>query len=93
MITMPVSKRKKKHSTRSDSMRTLEFIHKLKQKIDENRGQSMRSIAKKLHVSEEIVRRSVYEDIRYKSNGIKRGQFISEKSKENRLNRSKRFLN
>ena len=42
---MPVSKHKK-HSTRSDSMRTPVFIHIVKQTIDENRVQSMRSIAK-----------------------------------------------
>ena len=89
---MSVSK-EKKLSTRSDSMRTAEFIHKVKQTIDENRGQSMRSIAKKLHVSEKTIRRNVHEDIRYKSYVIKRGQFISEKSKENCLNRSKRLLN
>ena len=45
---MSVSKHEKKHSTRSDSMRISEFIHKVKQTIDENRGQLMRSIAKKV---------------------------------------------
>ena len=65
-------------------MRTPEFIHKVKLTIDENRGQSMGSIAKKLHVSENTIRKSVHEDIRYKSYVMKRSQFISEKSKENR---------
>ena len=72
-----------KHSTCFDSMRTPKFIHKVKQTIDEDQGQSMRSIAKKLHVSEKTIRRSVHEDILYKSYVMKRGQFISEKSKEN----------
>ena len=57
----------------------------------------MRSInevnCKKLHVSEKMIRTNVHEDIRYKSYVMKRGQFISEESKENRLNRSKRLLN
>ena len=44
-------------------------------------------------MSEKTIRRSVHEDIRYKSYVMKRGQFISEKSKENHLNRSTRFLN
>ena len=48
---------------------------------------------KMLHVSEKTIRRSVHDDIRYKSYVIKRGQFIFEKSKENRLNRSRRLLN
>ena len=39
------------------------------------------------------IRRRVHEDIRYKSYLMKRGQFISEKSKENHLNISKRLLN
>ena len=89
---MSVSKCKK-HSTHSDTMRTHKFIHNVKQTIDENWGQSMRSIVKMLHVSEKRVRRNVHEDIRYKSYVMKRGNFISEKSKENRLNRSKRLLN
>ena len=89
---MSISKRKK-YSTCSNSMRTSQFIHKVKQTIDENWGQSMRSIAKKLHVSEKTIRRSVHEDIRYKFYMMKRIQFISEKSKENRLKRAKRFLN
>ena len=44
---MSVSKRKK-HSTRSDSMITPKFIHKVKQTINEKQGQSTRSIAKKV---------------------------------------------
>ena len=72
-------------------MRTPEFIHKVKQTIDESGGQSMRSIAKTLHVSEKTIRRSVHEDIRYKSHVMKRDQIISEKSKENHLNRSQRL--
>ena len=90
MITKCLSQNVKKHSTRFDSMRTPEFIHKVKQTIDENRGQTIRSIAKKLHMSEKTIRRSVHEDIRYKPYVLKRSQFISEKSKENHL---KRLLN
>ena len=63
---MSVSKHKK-NSIRSDSMRTSRFIHKVKQTTDENQGQSERSIAKKLHVSEKMIRRSIHEDIWYKS--------------------------
>ena len=48
-------------------------------------------LQKKLHKSEKI-NRSVHEDIQYKSSVMKTGQFISEKWKENRLNRPKRFF-
>ena len=44
-------------------MRTPELIHRVNQTIDENRGQSVCSKCKKLHVSENAVRRSVHEDI------------------------------
>ena len=85
---MSISKRKK-YCTSSDSMRTPEFIHKVKQTINENWGQSIRSIAKRLHVSEKTIKRSVHDDIRYKFYVMNRGHFISEKSNENHLNRSK----
>ena len=45
---MSVSKRKKK---KLSTMKTLEFIHKVKQAVDKNRCQSMKSISKTLHVS------------------------------------------
>ena len=79
---MSVSKHKKKHSTRSDSMRTPEFIHKVNQTIDENQGQTMRSITKRFPLLEKEIRRSVHKDIRYKSYVMKRGQFISENQKK-----------
>ena len=43
-----VTKGKKNHSTRSESRRTLEFINKVKQIIDENRGDSMKSMGKRV---------------------------------------------
>ncbi|XP_036370217.1 uncharacterized protein LOC118768217 [Octopus sinensis] len=51
----PVSKRKK-HSKRSDSIRTPEFIQEVKQNIRDNPGKSMRSIAKEFCVSEKTIR-------------------------------------
>ena len=44
-------------------MKNPEFINKVKQTIDENRVQSKRSIAKKLHESEKSIRRSIHENI------------------------------
>ena len=85
---MSVSKRKK-HFTRSNSMRTPKFIHKVEQTIDENRGQSMRSIAKKLHVSEKEYsgRHSIQIE-----HDEERSIYVWNK-KQTRLNRSKRLLN
>ena len=88
----PVSKCKK-HSKRSDITRTLEFIQQVQQTIDDNPRKSMTSLAKEFHVSEGTIRKVVHEDIRYKSFVMRKGQFMSEKTKENRLIRSKRLLN
>ena len=87
----PVAKRKK-HQQRSDSIRTPEFVQRVQNIIDESPQKSMRSIAKDLNVSEATIRRTCHEDLRYKSYVMKRGQFISETTKENRLVRSKRLV-
>ena len=88
----PVAKRKK-HSQCSDTVRTPEFIRNVQNIIDENPGRSIRSIAKELQVSEWTIRTVVHQDIRYKSYVMRKGQFISAKTQENRLMRSKRLLN
>ena len=89
---MSVSKRLK-HSKHFDSMRIPEFIHKVKQTIDENRGQSMRSIAKSCMCLKRQSEGVFMETFDTKTCVMKRGQFISENLKENCLNRSKRLLN
>lgn len=88
----PVAKRKK-HSQRSDTIRTPEFIPNVQNIIDENPRRSMRSIAKELQVSEWTIRAVVHQNIRYKSYVMRRSQFMSSKTQENRLMRSKRLLN
>lgn len=59
----------------------------------ENPGRSMRSIAKELQVSECTIRTVVHQDIWYKSYVMRKRQFISAKTQENCLMRSKRLLN
>ena len=49
-------------------------------------------MAKDFKVSKCTIRRVVHEDVRYKSYVMRSGQFISEKTKENRLIRAKRLL-
>ena len=87
-----VAKRKKSQE-RSDSIRTPEFIQHVQNIVDERPHKSMRSIATDLGVSEATIRRTVHQDIRYKSYVMRKGQFMSETTKENRLVRSKRLLN
>ena len=84
---------RKKHSRRSNITRTAEFVDEVRDAIDADPKKSMRAIAKEKDVSEATIRRVVHEDIRYKSYVMRRGQFLPEKAKENRVIRSRRLLN
>lgn len=84
---------RKQHSRRSDSIRTSEFINAIQSAIDESPGKSMRALAKDFQVDEATIRRVVHEDLRYKSYVIRRGQFMSQKTRENRVIRARRLLN
>ena len=66
---------------------------KLSRQLMKTEDNQWGQLPKKLHVYERTIRRSVHADIRYKSHVMKKGQSISEKSKENRLNGPKRLLN
>lgn len=87
-----ISKRKT-HSSRSDIVRNINFVQKVQDVIHESPGTSMRNIAKRLSVSESTVRRTVHNDLKCKSYVMKRRHFVSAKSKEKRLIRSKCLLN
>lgn len=78
---------------RSDSIRNAEFVSRVQSVIDENPGKSMRSLGRELQVDEATIRRVVHEDLRYTSYAMRRGQFMSEITKVNRLTRAKRLLN
>ena len=88
----PVAKRKKA-SQRSDSIRTPQFVQRVQNIIDANPGTSMRAISRDLQVSEGTIRNVVHEDIRYKSYVMRKGQFMSAHTQEQRLLRAKRLLN
>ncbi|XP_014784953.1 tRNA (guanine-N(7)-)-methyltransferase isoform X1 [Octopus bimaculoides] len=57
-----VSKRKK-HSKRSDAIRTPQFIQRVQHIVSDNPEKSLRAVAKELEVSEWTVRTVVHEDI------------------------------
>lgn len=59
---LSVAKRKK-HSKRSDVVRTAEFIQQVQDIIINDPRKSMRAIAKQLNVAETTIRRVVHEDI------------------------------
>lgn len=88
----PVAKRKK-HSQRSDRVRTPQFVQQVQDMIDAHPETSIRGIARDLQVSEGTIRTVVHEDIRYQSYVRRKGQFMSAKTQEQRLLRAKRLLN
>ena len=85
--------KRKKHSRRSDTIRTPDFVQQVREAVDEDPGRSMRSIAQHMDVAERTVRRVISESLRYKSYVMRRGQFMSDLTKENRVLRGKRLLN
>jgi len=85
--------KRKKHETRSDKVRTSQFVQKVQGIIDEDPSKSIRAISKDLQVSECTIRRIIHEDIRYKSYAMRRGQFMSAQTREQRFIRAQRLLN
>ena len=77
--------RRKKHSRRPDTIGTPDFIQQVREAVDEDPGKSMRPIAQHMDVAERTVRRVVSESLRYKSYVMRRGQFMSDLTKENRV--------
>ena len=84
--------RRKKHSKRSDMIRKDDFIYDVQQIIDNNPRKSTRSLPNNFQVLEGTIRNVVHENIKYKFYVVKKGQFLSEKVK-NQLLRLKRLLN
>ena len=77
--------KRKKHSPRSDVIRTTEFIQQVHEVVDEDPSKSMRAIAQQLDVAERTIRRVVKESLRYRSYVMRRGQFMSDMTKKNRV--------
>ena len=91
--TVSKTAKRKENSTRFDKIRTDDFVKEIKQTVDANPRNSMRSLAKHYKVSEGTIRNVVHENMGYKSYALKKGQFLSQKMKENRLLKSKLLLN
>ncbi len=82
---------RKIHMKKSDS-RGVDIVARL-QELDQDPSRSMRSLARELDISEFVVRKKMAQDIRYKSYALKRGQFMSQATKERRLEKVKLLLN
>lgn len=88
-----VTAHRKQHSRRSDTLRTPAFVAQLQALVDEDPGKSVRSLAKELGVSEGTIRNAVHEDLRYNSYARRKGQFMSETTKERRYQKARALLN
>ncbi|KPU74657.1 uncharacterized protein Dana_GF26712 [Drosophila ananassae] len=85
--------KRKKHEQRSDCVKTPKFIEQVQDTVDLDPSKSMRAVARDLNVSEGLIRKIVHEDLRYKSYVMRRGQFMSAQTQDQRLIRAKRLLN
>ncbi|XP_011068611.1 PREDICTED: uncharacterized protein LOC105154645 isoform X1 [Acromyrmex echinatior] len=84
--------KRKTHKARSDTVRTSQFVQQVQGIIDEDPSKSIRAISRDLQVSECTIRRIVHEDIRYKSYVMRKGQFMSARTREQRFIRAQRLL-
>ena len=78
---------------RPDAVKAQTIMQQVQDIIDEEPSKSIRAISRDLQVYECTIRRIVHEDIRYKSYVMRRGQFMSAQTREQRFIRAKRLLN
>ena len=69
------------------------FVQQVQGIIDEDPSKSIKAISRDLQVSECTIRRIVHEDIWYKSYVMRKGQFMSAQTREQRFVRAQRLLN
>jgi hypothetical protein len=83
---------RKTHKKRSNFL-GVDIVTRLQELVNQDTSRSMRSLARELNISEFIVRKKMAQDIRYKSYALRRGQFMSQATKERRLEKAKLLLN
>ena len=91
--TDDISPKRKKHDRRSDAIRTPQFVARVQEMVDNDPSKSMNALAKDLGVAYGTIYRVIYEDLRYKSYVLKRGQFMDPAMQERRLTKAKKLLN
>ena len=89
----PTSARKT-HKHRRDSLdeQNGNFVKELQRRINKDPGRPIRRLAEDMGVHEKTIRRYL-KDIRYKSYKMRRGQFMSAKTKATRFEKAKKMLN
>ena len=88
-----IIKRKEKEIEDQRKARDENFISKVESEISRDPSMSIASLARKFDVDRKTMSRCISEDLRCKSYRLQTGQFLSEKMREKRLNKSKKLLN
>lgn len=76
--------KRKISATSPNTIRTPKVVEKAHKSTNKN-ARSINAIISELKVSRHIIKRTAHEDLRYKSYAIRKGQFMSEEIKDNRL--------
>ena len=82
-----------KPAHRSDNVRTPEVVARVQQMVDQDPSKSIRNLARKLGVANATIHRTVHENFRYSSYVLKHGHFMSDATKQKRLEKAKKLLN
>ncbi|EZA52817.1 hypothetical protein X777_08140 [Ooceraea biroi] len=82
---------RKTHKVRKDRTNP-DIVHRIQEIINEDPGKSMRSIAREQQMSDATVRKIIAEDIRYRSYVLRRGQFMTQQTKERRFEKVRKLL-
>lgn len=82
---------RKRHDVRNDRTSS-ENVNRIQEFVNEDPGRSMRSIARELEMSNATVRKIVHEDLRYRSYVMRKGHFMTQQTKERRLDKAKKLL-
>jgi hypothetical protein len=82
---------RKKHKRRSDC-KSAAIAEDVRNIVSRDPSKSMRAIAVEMKVHERTIRRTMKEELRYKSYAMRKGQFMSEATKNRRLHKAKKLL-
>ncbi len=82
---------RKKHKRRSDC-KAAAIAEDVRAVVQRDPSKSMRALAAEMNVHERTIRRTMKEELRYKSYAMRKGQFMSEATKRRRFEKAKKML-
>ena len=79
---------RKSHKPRSDA-HDQDIVARVQELVDTDPSKSMRAMARKLEVSANLVHKIIKKDLQYKYYGLRKGQFTTEATKLQQLEKTK----